>query len=131
MQSKWLTMLYIFEETVILAAVLHLCVFTGWGFVTETARIGWGWSLIIVISLHFFIVCLYIVIVFMDYLRMLFIKYQAIWRVFCVRAFGFRVGKKYKEMFGVKVGEGRHVQQMMELEENKDKDNIGLNLQDN
>lgn len=92
------------EETVILAAVLHLCVFTGWGDATATARIGWGWSLIIVISLHFFIVCLYIIFVFMDYMRVLLHKYQAIWRVFCVKAFGYRLGSHYKEMFGVSVG---------------------------
>lgn len=115
--SRSLYCLYILEETVILAAVLHLAVFTGWGFPTDEARIGWGWSLIIVISLHFLIVILWILWVFMNYLRLSFIYWQAVWRVFCVRAFGFRIGNHYKDYFGVKATE-RKVEQMMELEEN-------------
>lgn len=103
--SKWLMCLYVLEETVILAAVLHLCVFSLWGSPTYDALIGWGWSLIIVISLHFLVVCIYIIFVFIDYLRLVFFKWQAIWRVYCVNAFGFRIGKSYKDKFNVKVTE--------------------------
>lgn len=104
MQSRWLNFLFMFEETIILAAVLHLTVFTEWGWATDTALVGWGWSLIITISIHFIIVILWIVWVFLDYMRVLFIYYQAIWRVYCVRAFGWRLGLKYKDMFGVETG---------------------------
>lgn len=121
--GKWLNRLLYLEEIIILAVVLHLTVFTDWGHPTQSARVGWGWSLIIIVTLHFMVVSLYMAVLFVDYLRLLYIRYIAQVKVWCVEVFGWRVSYDFKKKFGIN-NRNRVVEQMMDLEENKNTESI-------
>lgn len=73
--------------------------------------------MIIIMNIHFIIVCLWLAFLMGDVIRVLYIKISAIVKVYCVQKFGLRVGRDYKNKFELST-DTRKVQQMMMLEEN-------------
>ena len=90
--------------------------------------IGYGWSMIIIMNLHFLVVVLWMMYLTKEFLRVLCRRHTAPWKVWLVRKYGWRIGKELHKKMNVDVTT-RHVPQMMQLEINKDTDNFTLELQ--
>lgn len=103
MQTRYLNWLHFLEEMVIEACTLHMLCFL-WVKI-ESVDTGYGWSMIIIMNLHFFIVCLWIAYLMGDIIRIFYKKISAIVKVHCVRRFGFRIGRKFKKEFNVNTEE--------------------------
>ena len=121
MVTKHMNWLHFLEELVIAACCTHMVIFMMSG--DELTSIAWGWSMIIIMNLHFLIVSMYMMYLTKEMLRVLFRRHYAPWKVWAVRKYGFRIGGKLHNMFTIDVG-SRRVKQMMELDINQGTRNI-------
>lgn len=125
MEMKVTNRLHFLEEIIIQACCAHMVVFHLCDDVV--VDFAYGWSMIIIMNLHFMIVILWIMLLTKDMLRVFFKKYILLWRVWAVRKFGFRIGKKYHNYFNVTHGD-RKVPQMMKLDINVGTDNLAQDI---
>ena len=117
MQTKMMNWLHFLEETIISACCLHMLCFM-WADDFDV-QMGYGWSMIVIMNLHFLAVCLWMAYLFKELMRVVCKKYTAVWRVYAVRKYGFRIGGNMKNRFAVDTGSRRHVKQMMRLSVNQ------------
>lgn len=125
MQTKYMNWLHFLEELVIAACCAHMVVFMMSD--DDLVDIGWGWSMIIIMNLHFLIVSIYMMYLTKEFLRVLCRRHTAPWKVWAVRRFGFRIGGRLHDMFTIDTGK-RNVKQMMELEINKGTNDVTIDL---
>lgn len=125
MQTRMTNLLHFLEELVIMACCTHMVVYMLSD--DDLVDLGYGWSMIIIMNLHFLIVCLWIAYQTKELLRVLIRKYSYRWRVWAVRKFGYRIGNKYHNYFNVTLGD-RSVPQMMKLAINSDTYNLADGL---
>lgn len=102
MQSKVMNWLHFLEEQVILACCAHMVVFMMSD--DEEVDIGYGWSMIIIMNLHFLVVSIYMMYLTKEFLRVLCKRHSNPWKVWAVRRFGFRIGGKLHNMFTIHTG---------------------------
>lgn len=112
METKTTNRLHFLEELIIMACCTHMVVFMLCE--DDVVDLYYGWSMIIIMNLHFLIVCLWISYLTKEMLRVIYKKYLLRWRVWAVRKFGYRIGTKYHDYFNVTHGD-RKVPQMMQL----------------
>ena len=105
MQTKYMNWLHYLEELVIAACCAHMVVFMMSN--DELVDIGWGWSMIIIMNLHFLIVSIYMMYLTKEFLRVLCRRHSAPWKVWAVRKFGFRIGGRMHDMFTIDIGKRR------------------------
>lgn len=94
----------------------------------EQFKLDIGWSMCIILATHIALVYLWMIL---QCLRMIWLMYLRIlgrWKVWAVRAFGWRIGTDYKDKFSVNLKEGRTVEQMMDLKYNAKRKNIMVDL---
>lgn len=82
LQTRTLNWFHYWEEMVVEACTIHLICFL-WSYDDDPIFIGYGWSFVVIISLHFFIVLLWLLWQLIDALRTLYKKYSAIIKVWC------------------------------------------------
>ena len=90
MLTRMTNLLHYLEELVIMACCAHMVVFMLSD--DELVDLGYGWSMIVIMNLHFLIVCLWIAYLTKEMIRVIFRKYSIRWRVWAVRRFGYRIG---------------------------------------
>lgn len=126
METRWLNFMHFLEEVVIEACCVLILAFTNVDMDEET-RLIYGWLMILVMSIHFLIVCIWISLVTFDFMKILNTKWGAVWRVWAVRKFGFRIGSNLKNYFNLKTGE-RVAPQLMMMVENKDTGDVNQRI---
>jgi hypothetical protein len=122
LETRWLNTMHFIEEIVIEACCVLILAFTSVDF-TESAKLMYGWLMIIAMSIHFMIVCIWILWISVDFMRILYLKWGVTLKVWAVRKFGFRIGKGLKNYFNIETGD-RAAPQLMLLVENKETVNL-------
>ena len=92
MQTRLHNWLHWTEETVILAVCLHMLPLTDWIADDEQFKLDIGWSIIIIIATHIALVYIWLLLQVLNLIGLLLLKYVVDWRVWAVRAFGYRIG---------------------------------------